>query len=495
MSSQTPAIDSSSMNPIVSMDACSLSRRIHAREISCLEVLDAFHEQIERMNPVVNAIVARPETEQLRDLARERDAQLSRGQSMGPLHGFPQAPKDIAPVANMVTTNGSPIFKGQITKTDSAANANVRASGAIFIGRTNSPEFGLGGHTYNNVYGITRNAFDPARSAGGSSGGAGVSVALRMLPVADGSDMMGSLRTPAGYNNVFGFRTSPGCVPHGPGEEVFFQQFSVTGPMARNIPDLAMLLSVQAGFDSRLPMTRRQDDPRKFNLPLEAELKGKRIGWMGNLGGHLQMEEGMLDICEKSLEHFKTIGCKVEAIVPNFDFEQLFQAWLILRSFTFSGGHAQHYYSAERRPLLKPEAVWEIEQGLKLTGPEVFSAAKVRTAWYQELNRLLQQYDFLVMPTAQVFPFIAETHWPKEIAGKKMDTYHRWMEAVVPVAMAGLPTLSAPAGFNSQGLPVGIQIIGPQQADFSVLQMGHAYDLASQYSLIRSPLLSHSFNH
>ncbi len=495
MSSQTPVTDFNSTHPIVAMDACSLSRRIHSREISCLEVLDAFHEHIDKLNPIVNAIVARPEIESLRDLARERDAQLARGQSMGPLHGFPQAPKDIAPVVNMVTTNGSPIFKGQVTKVDSAANANVRASGAIFIGRTNSPEFGLGGHTYNNVYGITRNAFDPTRSAGGSSGGAGVSLAVRMLPVADGSDMMGSLRTPAAYNNVFGFRTSPGCVPHGPGEEVFFQQFSVTGPMARNIPDLAMLLSVQAGFDSRLPMTRRQDDPRKFNQPLETELKGKRIGWLGNLGGHLPMEAGMLDICEQSLEHFKTIGCSVEAVMPNFDVEQLFQAWVTLRSFTFAGGNAQHYHSAEKRPLLKPEAVWEIEQGLKLTGPEVFSAAKVRTAWYLELNRLFQQYDFLVMPTTQVFPFIAETHWPQEIAGKKMDTYHRWMEAVVPVTMAGLPTLSVPAGFNVQGLPVGMQIIGPQQADFAVLQMGHGYDLVSQYSRIQSPLLNDTFSH
>lgn len=474
---------------IVSLDACALSRHIHTREISCLEVLDAFHAQIDTFNPIVNAIVAMPDREQLRDTARARDAQLARGKSMGPLHGFPQAPKDIAPVAGMVTTNGSPIFKGQITPVDSAANANVRSAGAIFIGRTNSPEFGLGGHTFNPVYGITRNAFDPTRSAGGSSGGAGVSVALRMLPVADGSDMMGSLRTPAAFNNVFGFRTSPGCVPHGPGEEVFFQQFSVTGPMARNIPDLALLLSVQAGFDPRLPMTRRQDDPRKFNTPLECALKGKRIAWMGDLGGHLPMEPGMLKVCEEALKHFETIGCVVEHVIPSFDCEQLFQAWVTLRGFTFAGGNAHHYQDANKRALLKPEAIWEIERGLKLTGPEVFQAAKVRTAWYQELNRLFKDYDFLVMPTTQVFPFIAEQHWPTDIAGKKMDTYHRWMESVVPVTMAGLPTLSAPAGLNAQGLPVGIQIIGPQQSDFAVLQMGHGYDLASKYSQMRSPLL------
>lgn len=471
------------------MDATSLSRAIHRRAVSCVEVMDAFLNQIDAQNPTVNAIVAMPERESLRAQAQERDAQLARNQSLGPLHGFPQAPKDIAPVAGMITTNGSPIFKGQVTTVDSAANARVRAGGAIFVGRTNSPEFGLGAHTYNPVYGITRNAFDPSRTAGGSSGGAGVALALRMLPVADGSDMMGSLRTPAAFNNVFGFRPSPGCVPHGPGEEVFFQQFSVTGPMGRNIPDLAMLLAVQAGFDSRLPLTRRQDDPRLFTQPLERDLRGVKIGWLGDLNGHLPMDPELLALNEQALEHFKTIGCSVEAVGPKFDLEQLWNAWLTLRSFTFAGGNAHHYEVPERRALLKPEAIWEIERGLKLSGPEVFTAAKVRTAWYQELRRLFDTYDFLVMPTTQIFPFDAEQHWPKEVQGKKMDTYHRWMQSVIPATMAGLPALSAPAGFGKNGLPAGIQLIGPLQADLEVLQLGHAYDLASQYARTLSPLL------
>jgi amidase len=474
---------------IVSMDATSLSRAIHRRALSCVEVMEAFLTQIDAQNPKVNAIVALPERSALLAQARERDTQLARNQSLGPLHGFPQAPKDIAPVAGMVTTNGSLIFKDQVTKVDSAANGRVRAGGAIFVGRTNSPEFGLGAHTYNKVYGTTLNAFDPSRTAGGSSGGAGVALALRMLPVADGSDMMGSLRTPAAFNNVFGFRPSPGCVPHGPGEEVFFQQFSVTGPMARNIPDLAMLLAVQAGFDSRLPLTRRQDDPRLLTQPLETDLRGKRIGWLGNLNGHLPMDPELLAVTTRALEHFKTLGCTVEDAQPNFDLEQLWNAWLTLRSFTFAGGNAQHYESPERRALLKPEAVWEIEQGLNLTGPQVFAAAKVRTAWYQELRRLFETYDFLVMPTTQIFPFDAEQHWPKEVAGQKMDTYHRWMQSVIPATMAGLPALSMPAGFSAAGMPAGIQVIGPLQHDFEVLQLGHAYDMASQYSRVLSPLL------
>ena len=486
--SQTSTIEPAS--DIVSMDAVGLSKAIHRRDISCVEVLDAYLAQIDRLNPQVNAIVAMPAREGLHAQATERDKQLNNKQSLGPLHGFPQAPKDIAPLAGLVTTNGSPIFAGQITRVDSAANARVRESGAIFIGRTNSPEFGLGAHTYNRVYGITRNAFNPAHSAGGSSGGAGVALALRMLPIADGSDMMGSLRVPAAFNNVFGFRPSVGCVPHGPGDDVFFQQFSVTGPMARNVPDLALLLGVQAGFDPRLPLTRRQDDPRLFAQPLERDLRGMRVGWLGDLGGHLPMDPELLALTQRSLEHFKAIGCAVEAAEPRFDFEQLWRAWITLRSFTFSGGHAQHYHDSARRSQLKPEAIWEIERGLALTGPEIFEAAKVRTAWYQELVRLFQQFDFLIMPTTQVFPFEAQEHWPKELAGKRMDTYHRWMQSVVPVTMTGLPTLGAPAGFGAAGLPAGIQIIGPTQTDFSVLQLGHAYDLASQHSRVRSPLLA-----
>ena len=475
---------------IVSMDATSLSRAIHRRALSCVEVMNAFLAQIDQQNPTVNAIVAMPDRESLLAQARERDAQLGRNQSLGPLHGLPQAPKDIAPVAGMVTTNGSPIFKGQITTVDSAANARVRAGGAIFLGRTNSPEFGLGAHTYNPVYGITRNAFDPSRSAGGSSGGAGVALALRMLPVADGSDMMGSLRTPAAFNNVFGFRPSPGCVPHGPGDEVFFQQFSVTGPMARNIPDLAMLLAVQSGFEQRLPLTRRQDDPRLFTQPLERDLRGLRIGWLGNLNGHLPMDPELLAITESSLTHFKTIGCHVEPVQTTFDLEQLWDAWVTLRSFTVAGNNAHHYHVPERKALLKPEAIWEIERGLGLSGPEVFNAAKVRTAWYQELRRLFETYDFLVMPSTQIFPFEAEQHWPKEIEGQKMDTYHRWMQSVIPATMAGLPALSVPAGFSATGMPAGLQIIGPLQHDLEVLQLGHAYDLASQYGRVLSPLLT-----
>jgi amidase len=475
---------------IVDMTATALSRAIQRRAVSCVEVLEAYGAQIDRLNPCVNALVAPLDRDWLRGRARELDGLLARGRSLGPLHGFPQAPKDIMPAAGMVTTRGSPIFAGQVSRTDCVVFERMRAGGALFVARSNSPEFGLGGHTYNPVYGTTRNAFDPARSAGGSSGGAAVAVALHMLPVADGSDMMGSLRTPAAFNHVYGLRTSVGCVPHGPTDELFFQQFSVAGPMARNIPDLALLLSVQAGFDDRLPLTRRSEPSRDWTGLLERDCRGLRIGWLGDLGGHLPTEAGLMATCEAALRHFGDLGCTVESVLPDFDFERLWRAWIDLRSFSVAGANQALHADAARRAQLKPEALWEIERGLALSAMQVHEAARVRSAWYELLRRLFERHDFLVLPAAQVFPFDADLDWPRAVGGRDMDTYHRWMQAVVPATMAGLPALAVPAGFGPRGLPAGLQILGPAQADLAVLQIGHAYDLASGSSRVRSPLLA-----
>jgi amidase len=475
---------------IVALDAVALSAAIHRRDVSCVEVLDACFTQIDRLNPRVNAIVALQDRDPLRRLARERDAQLAAGRSLGPLHGFPQAPKDILPVAGLPTTRGSRLFRDTIATTDAVMYERMRAGGALFVGRTNTPEFGLGGHTYNDVYGRTGNAFDPALSAGGSSGGAAVAVALRMLPVADGSDMMGSLRTPAAFNHVFGFRTTPGVVPHGPGEEVFWQQFTVSGPMARNVPDLAFLLAAVGGFDARWPLSRRAESPDRFAAALGRDFAGTRIAWLGDFDGQLATEPGVLETCTQALEHFRTIGCSVEQASPQFELARLWQAWLALRSFAFAGAHAALYRDPARRALMKPEAVWEVEQGLALTALAVYDAARERSAWYQALQDLFRRFDFVVLPAAQVFPFDGRWHWPREVGGRAMDTYHRWMECVVPATMASLPALAAPAGIGPGGRPAGLQIIGPTQCDFEVLQLGHAYAQASGCAAVASPLLA-----
>ena len=480
---------SHSPTQITDLSGIALSQAIHARQLSCAEVLQAYLTQIDALNPQVNAIVAQQDRETLHTQAQRLDMELAQGKSRGLLHGIPQAPKDILPVQGMVTTKGSPVFAGQVSQADAIHFERTRASGAVFVGRTNSPEFGLGGHTYNPVYGATRNAWVPTRSAGGSSGGAAVATALHMLPFADGSDMMGSLRTPAAFNNVFGFRPSLGALPYGPADEVFMQQYSTCGPMARNVPDLALQMQVMAGADTRTPLARDWPADAFDAANLARDFKGARIGWLGNWGGHLAMEEGLLAQQESALAHFRTLGAAVEPAVLDFDLEQLWEAWLDLRSLQVAGNNLALYTDQAKRALLKPEAVWEIERGMRLSGMRIYEAAKVRSAWYQQLRGLLERFDYLVMPSTQVYPFAVELDWPHTIGAREMDTYHRWMEVVIAATMAGLPALAVPAGFSAEGLPAGIQIVGGLRADWPVLQIGHAYDLASGYSLQRSPLL------
>src|SRR5471032_1081201 len=351
------------ISDIVRMDARSLSAAIAARKLSCVEVLTAYLDHIASFNPKVNAIVALQDREGLLAQARERDAQVKRGEIMGPLHGFPHAPKDLELVKGIRSTSGSPILKDFVPDHDALPVERLRAAGAIFIGKTNVPEFGLGSHTYNHVYGATHNAYDQSKSAGGSSGGAAVALALRMLPVADGTDYGGSLRNPAGWNNVFGFRTSFGVVPIA-GEDVWLPSMSVAGPMARSVPDLALLLSVQAGYDSRAPLSLGGDG-RRFLAPLGADFKGKRIGWLGDLGGFAPYEPGVLDVCRAALKSFESLGCRIEEAVPSHPLEAVWQAFIKIRAWQQGTGLAIYEADPAKRALLKPEAIWEVDEGRK----------------------------------------------------------------------------------------------------------------------------------
>ncbi len=472
---------------IVMMDAGPLAAAIRSKKVSCVEVMTAYLDHIDTLNPKVNAIVALQDRAGLLAQARDRDAALARGEAIGALHGFPQAVKDLAPVKGIRTTQGSPIFKDNVPAADSAMVARLRAAGAIFIGKTNTPEFGLGSNTFNNVYGITRNAYGQSRSAGGSSGGAAVSLALRMLPVADGSDYAGSLRNPAGWNNVFGFRTSIGRVP-ADGRDAFMPTMGVLGPMSRNVPDLAMLLAVQAGYDARVPLSMTEGGAQ-FNAPLDRNFKGTRVAWAGDFKGYLPYEPGVLELCKAALKTFETLGCVVEEAAPDFSMEALWRAFLPLRAWQTAGPLLAHYKDPARRALLKPEAIFEVESALKLSAMDITAASAVRTEWYQATRRFFETYDYLVLPTAQLFPFDANIHWPKEVAGTAMETYHDWQKGVIPVTMAGLPALAVPAGFNAAGLPMGIQIVGANHAEFPLLQLAYAYDQATGWTRKRLPPL------
>jgi len=474
---------------IVNLSANALSSAIRSKQVSCVEVMSAYLDRVERLNPRVNAIVSLLPRQDLLAQARARDAQLARGDLLGWMHGFPHAIKDLEPTRGIRTTMGSPLFKNFVPAADSILVERIRRAGAILIGKTNVPEFGLGSQTYNPVFGATLNAYDQSKTCGGSSGGAAVALALKMLPVADGSDNGGSLRNPAAFNNVFGFRTSSGRVPS-QFYEVFIPSISVHGPMARTVPDLAKFLSVIAGYDARTPLSIRQD-PAEFAGPLERDFKGTRIGWVGDFGGQIPFDPGVLKLCEGSLKVFEALGCGVETATLDYPLERVWQSWMNLRGWQIAAEFRASYRDPAQRALMKPELQWEIENGLRSTANDVAIASRARTAWYHDVLKFFEKYDFMIAPAGQVFPFDATIHWPKEVGGASMDTYHRWMQVMIPISMSGCPALSVPAGLNEHGLPMGVQIVGPNHSEMACMQLAHAYDQATNWVTKRpSPLLS-----
>ncbi len=472
------------VNPDIS--ALDLSRALHLKQVSCQEVMQSTLDRIAQLNPQSNAIVSLQEPELLMAQARERDAQLARGESMGWMHGMPQAIKDLSNVAGLRTTLGSPLMKDFVASEDGLMARRMKAAGAIVIGKTNSPEFGLGSHTFNEVFGPTRNAWNPGKSAGGSSGGAAVALAQRLLPVADGSDFMGSLRNPAGWNHVFGMRPSQGRVPMSPAQDVFIAQLGTEGPMGRHVRDVAMLLSVQAGADPTSPLSLT-DDPAQFAGSLDSDPQGQRIGWLGDLQGYLPMEGGILEVCQSALNSFSGMGCTVDEARLGMPPEQIWQAWLVWRQALVGPRIAPFLVNPTNRAHIKPEALWEHDQSLNLTGSQLMAASASRTRFYLSMLDLFEQFDVLAIPVSQVWPFDIGLRWPQSVAGRGMDTYHRWMEVVIYATFAGLPSISVPAGFGENGLPMGLALIGKPQGDWNLLKLAHAYEMANQDMISQRP--------
>lgn len=479
-------------NDIVGMDARSLAKAIRSKRLSCVEVMRAFLDQIQRLNPRFNAIVSLRDEADLLKEANERDAQLRRGDPIGPLHGFPHAVKDLAPLKGVrFTSGGSPLFSDRIAAADNLPTARLRSAGVVFVGKTNAPEFGLGSHTVNRVFGPTLNAYDPARSAGGSSGGAAVALALRMLPLADGSDYAGSLRNPAGWNNVCGLRPSYGRVPD-PNGDPWLPSMGVVGPMARNVGDLALLLSVQAGYDARAPLSV-PGDGREYAGDLGADFKGKRIGWLADFGGQVPTETAVLQACGAALARFRALGCSVEEARPAYDVEAAWQAFIKLRAWQQSFQFASAVRAPDKRALLNPQAEFELSLAERLTVFDISNASQVRKEWGAAFEQLFATYDFLIAPSAQLFPFDIGLRWPTEIAGTAMRTYHEWMKGVCLVTLAGAPSLAVPAGFSAEGLPIGLQIIAPLRRELACLQLGAAFESAAPVFENRlPPVLAHA---
>lgn len=472
---------------ISGMSATALAGAIHAKRISAREAMTACLDQIEAWNPAVNAVVSMPSRESLMAQALDADERQARGAALGPLHGLPHAVKDLQAVKGLRYTQGSPIYKDRIAAADSLMVERLRKAGVIFVGKTNTPEFGFGSHTFNPVFGATHNPYDRSKSAGGSSGGAAVALATRMLPLADGSDYAGSLRNPAGWNNVFGFRTGFGVVP-ATGPEVWLPGMGVQGPMARSVEDLALLLSVQAGYDPRSPLSV-PGDGALYRRNLDAPVKGRRIGWLGDFGGEIAHEPEVLALCRTALRTFEALGCTVEEAKVGAAVEPAWQAMVKLRAWQQGGPIRANYRNPAERALLKPEAVWEVETALALSAFDITAASEDRTNWSMAIRALFDRFDYLVLPSAQLFPFPVEERWPEIVAGQKMRTYHEWMESSLLVTLAGNPALAVPAGFGAAGLPIGLQIVGPNRGEMACLQLAKAYEAAAPWTQKRPPTL------
>ncbi len=473
---------------ITDWDASTLSNAIHDRQVACTEVMQAYLDRIERLNPTYNAIVNLAPRETLMAQAAVCDEELAQGRSRGWLHGIPQAIKDTGHAIGFPSTLGSRVLAGNMPRSDSIMTARMKAAGCIVIGKTNMPELGLGSHTFNTLFGATPNAWDTAVSAGGSSGGAAVALAQRLLPVADGSDFMGSLRNPAGWNHIFGMRPSQGRVPYGPGADVWVDQLGTEGPMARSVRDLARLLATQSGHDARQPLSINSSlDVGGLQYTPEA-IRGLRIGWLGDLGGHLAMEDGILSVGEDALRAMQNAGARVEPTALGYDTQALWECWLVWRRALVGPKVAALLPLPGAAEQLKPEAMWEYENSLKLSYMDFQRASQRRTGFYHQLLKLFEQHDVLALPVAQVWPFALAERWPQQIGQRAMDTYHRWMECTIYATLAGLPAISLPAGFHADHpWPMGIQLMGKPQGDLALLQVAAAYEALRSEWLARRP--------
>src|SRR5262245_57002753 len=462
------------------LTATALSEMIRSRRVSVSEVLSAHLAQIERVNPKVNAIVTLC-AEQASAEARAADAALARGAEPGPLFGLPVAHKDLVPTRGLRTTWGSPIYRDHVPDHDGLIVERIKAGGAITVGKTNTPEFGAGSQTFNEVFGRTLNPYDPSRTCGGSSGGAAVALAAGLVPIADGSDLGGSLRNPASFCNVVGFRPSPGRVPSWP-IELAWTPFAVEGPMARTVADVALLLSAMAGPDPRSPIAI--DEPgARFQAPLDRSFKGVRLAWSRDLGG-LPIDPRVTGVLEAQRATVEALGCVVEEGQPDFsDAREIFQAW---RAWLFESRYG--LLLERHRHLLKDTIVWNVEQGQHVTGAHLATAERKRTDLYHRVRTFMATHEFLILPVTQVPPFDVATAYVTEINGVKLPTYIDWMRACSDITVTGLPAISVPCGFTPDGLPVGVQIVGRHHDDWGVLQLAHAFEGATGFWEHRPPL-------
>ena len=461
------------------LSAVELAARLARKQVSAREVMSAHLARIERINPTVNAIVTLVAEQAMANAARA-DETIVRDGPIGVLHGLPVAHKDLVDTAGIRTTQGSPFYRDHVPARDALIVTRMRAAGAITVGKTNTPEFGAGSQTFNTVFGPTRNPYDLTKTCGGSSGGAAVAVAARMLPIADGTDVGGSLRNPPAFCNVVGLRPAPGRVPN---ESTSWSPFSVSGPIARSVADLALFLSAMAGADPRYPLSIAED-PARFRSPLERDFKNVRVAWWRGLGG-IPFEPEIRRVVDSNRKVFEQLGCVVEEAEP--DFSGVDTAFPLLR---YVANHPQYAPLVRERPeWVKDTIKYEVAQAERATGPEIGAAQARQSLMYDRSRQFFERYEYFVLPVTQVEPFDVETPYPTEIAGTAMTTYIDWMRSCWYVSMMTNPAISLPGGFSARGLPVGLQIVGRHRDEWSVLQLAHAFEQATRHGTRRPSLL------
>jgi amidase len=453
------------------MQAVDLAVLLQNRKISAREVMEAHLKQIAKVNTKVNAIVTFVPEEQIMAQALAADESISKGKSMGTLHGLPIAVKDLRETKGIRTTYGSPLYKDFIPTEDTLIVERQKKAGAIILGKTNVPELGMGSQTFNPIFGPTFNPYDVSKTCGGSTGGGAVALACGMTPLADGSDTGGSLRNPASFCNVVGLRTSPGRVPV-PKAKLAWGGLSVQGPMARTVSDCAFLLSVQAGPDSRSPISI-MENPQQFLKPLNRDFKGVRVAFIKDFG--LPWEKEVKKAVDSQGKVFESLGCHVEVDEPDMtDANECFDSF---RHWQYEAQYGD--LSEESKEKLNDYARWHITEGRKLTGPYLSRLEAKRSNLYRRVQQFMEKYEYLILPVTQVLPFDVNTPYPTQIDGVKMLTYLDWMRSSYYISVVGNPAISVPCAFSESGLPIGIQIVGRHHADLSVLQMGFAFEQAT----------------
>lgn len=480
---QPPAGGTShSSDEICFMRAVDLVSAIRSKKISAREVMQAHLQQIQRVNSRVNAIVTMVPEDQLLTQAAAADEALAHGNWLGPLHGLPVGVKDLHETKGIRTTFGSPLHKDLVPDFDCRVVQREKEAGAIVIGKTNVPEFGLGSQTFNFIFGPTHNPYDLAKTCGGSTGGGAVALACGMVPLADGSDFGGSLRNPPNFCNVVGLRPSPGRVPKVPSQLGWFS-LSVPGPVARNVTDCAYFLSVLAGYDHHSPISIDQTGAQ-FAQPLgERDFQGVRVAIFRNLG--LPWEPEVKSTVQAQRQVFESLGCTVIDDEPDFtDANECFLAWrhwAVEQTF----GDLLPTHGDQMNEYIH----WHVEEGRKLAGPYLSRLEAKRTALFQRMCGFKGEFDFFVLPVNQVLPFDVHTPYPKEIAGVKMENYLAWMKSAYYISVTGNPAISVPCAFSSAGLPIGMQIVGRHHDDWGVLQLAYAFEQATQIGNRRPSLV------